>query len=66
MLRLRLNDPALLLIQRIRDVGPRRRCALLTHFGSLAGVGRATREELDAVVGPKVASAVIDYFAKSA
>src|SRR6266850_1345937 len=88
------NDPALLLIERIRDeahrfavtfhrkarsmrdlrsqlddvpgIGPRRRRALLTRFGSLAGVRRATREELDAVVGPKAAAAVIDYFAKSA
>ncbi len=68
------NDPALLLIQRIRDeahrfavtfhrrartmrdlrseldhvpgIGPRRRKTLLTTFGSLAGVRRATREEL--------------------
>jgi len=88
------NDPALLLIERIRDeahrfavtfhrkarsmrdlrsqlddvpgIGPRRRRALLTKFGSLAGVRRATREELDAVVGPRAAAAVIDYFAKSA
>ena len=88
------NDPALLLIQRIRDeahrfavtfhrkarsmrdlrseldqvpgIGPRRRRALLTAFGSLAGVRRATREELDAIVGAKAATAVIDYFAKSA
>jgi excinuclease ABC subunit C len=88
------DDPALLLIQRIRDeahrfavtfhrrarrmrdlrseldavpgIGPRRRRALLTTFGSVAGVRRATREELDAVVGPKAASAVIDYFARSA
>jgi excinuclease ABC subunit C len=88
------NDPALLLIERIRDeahrfavtfhrkartmrdlrsqlddvpgIGPRRRRALLTKFGSVAGVRRATREELDAVVGPKAAAAVIDYFAKSA
>jgi excinuclease ABC subunit C len=88
------SDPALLLIQRIRDeahrfavtfhrkarsmrdlrseldqvpgIGPRRRKALLTHFGSVAGVGRATREELDAVVGPKAASAVIEYFAQTA
>jgi excinuclease ABC subunit C len=84
------HDPALLLIQRIRDeahrfavtfhrkarsmrdlrseldavpgIGPRRRRALLTRFGSLAGVRRATREELDAVVGAKAAAAVIDYF----
>ena len=86
------NDPALLLVQRIRDeahrfavtfhrrarsmrdlrselddvpgVGPRRRKALLTRFGSLAGVRRATREELASVVGPKAAGVIIDYFAR--
>jgi excinuclease ABC subunit C len=85
------NDPALLLVQRIRDeahrfavtfhrkarsmrdlqseldkvpgIGPRRRRTLLTSFGSLAGVRRATREELESVVGAKAAAAVIDYFA---
>ena len=88
------REPALLLLQRIRDeahrfavtfhrkarsmrdlrseldsvpgIGPRRRRALLTAFGSLAGVRRATREELAAVVGPRTANAVIDYFARSA
>jgi len=88
------SDPALLLIQRIRDeahrfavtfhrrarsmrdlrsalddvpgIGPRRRRALLTAFGSLAGVRRATREELYAVVGAKAAAAVIEYFAHRA
>jgi excinuclease ABC subunit C len=88
------NDPALLLVQRIRDeahrfavtfhrkarsmrdlrseldgvpgIGPRRRRALLRAFGSLAGVRRATREELGVVVGAKAAAAVIDYFAKTA
>jgi excinuclease ABC subunit C len=87
------HDPALLLVQRIRDeahrvaltfhrkartlrdlrseldrvpgIGPRRRRALLAAFGSVAGVRRATREELSAVVGPKAAAAVIDYFAQS-
>ncbi len=49
----------------VAGIGPRRRRALLTAFGSLAGVRRATREELDAVVGPKTATAVIDYFARS-
>jgi excinuclease ABC subunit C len=86
------HDPALLLLQRIRDeahrfavtfhrkartmrdlrseldavpgIGPRRRRALLSRFGSLAGVRRATREELSAVVGPRAAAAVIDYFAR--
>ena len=87
------NDPALLLIQRIRDeahrfavtfhrkarsmrdlrseldevpgIGPRRRRALLRAFGSLAGVRRATREELESVVGAKTATAVIDYFSRA-
>jgi excinuclease ABC subunit C len=87
------NDPALLLVQRVRDeahrfavtfhrrarsmrdlrseldavpgVGPRRRKALLTQFGSLAGVRRATREELASVVGPKAAGVIIDYFARA-
>jgi len=88
------TDPALLLIQRIRDeahrfavtfhrkarsmrdlrseldsipgIGANRRRALLTTFGSLAGVRRATREELASVVGAKAAAAVIDYFARTA
>src|SRR5262245_44051134 len=87
------HDPALLLLQRIRDeahrfavtfhrkarsmrdlrseldavpgIGPRRRRALLTKFGSLAGVRRATREELEQVVGANAARAVIDYFAQA-
>jgi excinuclease ABC subunit C len=85
------HDPALLLVQRIRDeahrfavtfhrrartmrdlrseldhvpgIGPRRRRTLLTTFGSLAGVRRATREELAAVVGAKTAAAVLAFFA---
>jgi excinuclease ABC subunit C len=85
------HDPALLLIQRIRDeahrfavtfhrkartmrdlhseldhvpgIGPRRRRVLLTKFGSLSGVRRATREELAATVGSKVADAVLAFFA---
>ena len=87
------QDPALLLLQRIRDeahrfavtfhrkarsmrdlrseldvipgIGARRRRALLTRFGSVAGVRRATREDLASVVGAKAATAVIDYFARS-
>ncbi len=85
------HDPALLLVQRIRDeahrfavtfhrraramrdlgseldhvpgIGLRRRRTLLTTFGSLAGVRRATREELAAVVGAKTADAVLAFFA---
>jgi excinuclease ABC subunit C len=47
----------------IPGIGPRRRRALLTHFGSLAGVRRATREELLRSVGAKAADAVLAYFA---
>jgi excinuclease ABC subunit C len=47
----------------VPGIGPRRRRALLTAFGSFAGVRRASREDLTAVVGPKVADAVIAYFA---
>ena len=85
------DDPALRLVQQIRDeahrfavtfhrkartmrdlrseldavpgIGPRRRKALLVSFGSLAGVRRASREELTAVVGAKTADAVLGYFA---
>jgi excinuclease ABC subunit C len=85
------HDPALLLLQRIRDeahrfavtfhrrarrmrdlrsalddvpgIGPRRRRTLLTRFGSVAGVRRATREELSAAVGSKAAAAVLAFFA---
>jgi excinuclease ABC subunit C len=46
----------------VPGIGPRRRRALLTHFGSLTGVRRATREELTRVVGAKSASAIIDHF----
>ena len=48
----------------IAGIGPRRRKALLTAFGSLAGVRRATREELMKVVGAKCADAVLAHFAR--
>ena len=47
----------------IAGIGMRRRKTLLTTFGSLSGVRRATREELASVVGAKTADAVIAYFA---
>jgi excinuclease ABC subunit C len=46
----------------IEGIGPRRRKSLLTAFGSLAGVRRATREELMKVVGAKAADAVLAHF----
>ena len=47
----------------IPGVGPRRRRVLLTRFGSVANVRRATREELVPVVGARVADAVLAHFA---
>jgi excinuclease ABC subunit C len=46
----------------VAGIGSRRRKQLLTAFGSLAGVRRASRAELEAVVGSKVADAVIRHF----
>ncbi|HEY7289335.1 MAG TPA: excinuclease ABC subunit UvrC [Vicinamibacterales bacterium] len=46
----------------VPGVGARRRKTLLTTFGSLAGVRRATREELAAAVGAKAADAVLAFF----
>jgi excinuclease ABC subunit C len=46
----------------VPGIGPRRRRALLRRFGSLAGVRRATRDELIGVVGPKAADAVLAHF----
>ena len=48
----------------IPGVGPRRRRALLTRFGSVAGVRRATREELVSAVGVRTADAVLAHFAR--
>ena len=47
----------------IAGVGPRRRTTLLKRFGSVAGVRRATREELTAVVGARAADAILAHFA---
>ncbi len=47
----------------IGGVGPRRRKLLLTAFGSVAGVRRATREELVTIVGARCADAVLAHFA---
>ena len=47
----------------IPGVGTRRRKALLVSFGSVAGVRRATREELVRVVGTRCADAILGHFA---
>ncbi len=50
-------------LDEIAGLGPRRRRLLLQRFGSVAGVRRATREELESAVGPKLAEAVLRHFA---
>ena len=50
-------------LDEVPGVGPRRRRQLLSRFGSLAGVRRATREELTAAVGAGIADAILAYFA---
>jgi excinuclease ABC subunit C len=49
----------------VPGIGARRRKALLTKFGSLSGVRRASREELTAVVGARAAHAIIEHFARA-
>jgi excinuclease ABC subunit C len=49
----------------VAGIGARRRKQLLTAFGSLAGVRRASRAELEAVVGVRVADAVLRHFAET-
>jgi excinuclease ABC subunit C len=46
----------------VPGLGPRRRRLLLQRFGSVAGVRRATREELQTVVGPRLAEAIGRHF----
>ena len=48
----------------VTGVGPKRRRALLEHFGSVKNIGRATNEELVPIVGTKVARLIIDYFSE--
>ena len=51
-------------LDEIPGIGARRRRALLETFGSVAGVRRAGRDALGAVVGPKAADAVLAHFAR--
>jgi excinuclease ABC subunit C len=49
-------------LDEVPGIGPRRRRALLVRFGSLAGVRRATREELVPLVGARAADALLAHF----
>jgi excinuclease ABC subunit C len=46
----------------IPGIGPRRRRTLLQRFGSVAGVRRASRSDLAAVVGDRAAEAILRHF----
>ena len=50
----------------IDGVGARRRNQLLRRFGSVAGVRRATREDLVPLVGQRCADAILSHFARAA
>jgi excinuclease ABC subunit C len=50
-------------LDEVPGVGVGRRRALLKRFGSVAGVRRASRDELAATVGPRVADALLGHFA---
>jgi len=52
-------------LDEIPGIGTRRRRTLLGRFGSVAGVRRATREELVSAVGAKAADAVLAHFARA-
>ena len=47
----------------VPGIGPRRRKLLLERFGSAANVRRATRDELQRVVGPRLAGVLRAHFA---
>ncbi len=51
-------------IDQIPGIGARRRKALLKQFGSVTNIRRASREELQPVIGGKLADVVIEYFTK--
>jgi excinuclease ABC subunit C len=53
-------------IERIPGIGARRRKALLKKFGSVTNIRRASREELQPVIGGKLADVLIEYFSKLA
>lgn len=57
------GDPMRRIVQSLPDVGPALAEALLAHFGSLAGLCAAGREELKRVtgVGPKRAKHIYDF-----
>jgi excinuclease ABC subunit C len=50
-------------LDRVAGIGVRRRKQLLTAFGSVAGVRRASRADLASVVGLKAAAAILRHFA---
>jgi excinuclease ABC subunit C len=52
-------------LDEVSGIGVRRRKQLLSAFGSVAGVRRASRADLAAIVGVKAAEAVIRHFSQT-
>ena len=50
-------------LDEVVGIGPRRRRALLTRFGSVSSIRRATREELVPVIGAPLADRLLAHFA---
>jgi excinuclease ABC subunit C len=51
-------------LDEVAGIGARRRKQLLTAFGSVAGVRRASRADLERLVGARAADAVLRHFAQ--
>jgi excinuclease ABC subunit C len=49
-------------LDEVAGIGARRRKQLLTAFGSVAGVRRASRADLERLVGARAADAVLRHF----
>jgi excinuclease ABC subunit C len=49
-------------LDEVAGIGARRRKPLLTAFGSVAGVRRASRADLERLVGARAADAVLRHF----
>ena len=52
-------------LDEVAGIGARRRKQLLTVFGSVAGVRRASRADLERLVGARVADAVLRHFGQT-
>lgn len=62
--RIRAKDAAQSGLENIPGIGPGRRKKLLTYFGSVDNIKKASLADLEAVLPSPAAQAVLDYFAR--